>query len=563
MRFNKIILSTVLIATVILTSCEKLDRVPETNFSDVDFWNTETDLINASNRLYQQLVMSTTNNVNAVNLTMGGHAPDNRADDNTNQAINTISTGSRGVPATDANWSGPYDMIFTANNILEKGNKAKVTEAIKNRYFAEARFFRAYAYSFLIEKYGDVPLVLKTLSVEDPDLKMGRTAREEVAKAIYEDLDFAAQWLPTRAALPAAQFGRVTKSTAWALKARIGLYEGTRSKFHGTPGWENHLNVAITAATAVMGQGHTLFSNYLGEFTHLGDGATNTENIFVKLYALTILTHNTSRDLENGRIAPTRNLIRQFLYSDGLPAWNVDGFTPSATRSPLFVAEGAEPSYNTILDNRDPRISTLVYRAGEASYQRPWVPQTSLGSRTAYAGKKSFDAADWTINNSATVQKNIIRYAEVLLILAEAKFELTGAISDADLNLTVNALRTRAGFAPRLTNAFVTANNLSMREEIRRERTVELSLEYFRYGDLIRWKTAEIVMPKDILGAKYVAAEWVGTAASALRLNADGVLVVEAANTRTFNPARDYLYPVPLQEITLSDGNVKQNPGWQ
>jgi hypothetical protein len=70
-------------------------------------------------------------------------------------------------------------------------------------------------------------------------------------------------------------------------------------------------------------------------------------------------------------------------------------------------------------------------------------------------------------------------------------------------------------------------------------------------------------MPKDILGGKYIASEWVGTNASALKLNADGVLITEAAATRNFNPARDYLYPVPLQEITLSDGNVKQNPGWQ
>ncbi len=548
MKFNKIILSTIVVAIVSLTSCEKLDRVPETNFSDVDFWNTETDLMNAANRLYQQL---------------GGYGPDNRADDNTNQAINTISTGSRGIPSTDGNWSGPYDMIFTSNNILEKGGKAQVSEAVKNRYFAEARFFRAFAYAQLIEKYGDVPLVLKTLTVDDPELKMGRTARETVAKAIYDDLDFAAQWLPTRAALPAAQFGRVTKSSAWALKARVGLNEGTRAKFHGATGWENHLTIAVAAATAVMGQGHSLFPNYLGEFTHLGEVASNTENLLVKLYALTILTHNTSRDLENGRIAPTRNLIRQYLYSDGLPAWNVDGHTPSATRSSLFVPEGTETSYNTILDNRDPRIGTLVYRAGEASYQRPWVPQTSLGSRTAYAGKKGFDPADWAINNSATVQRNIIRYAEVLLILAEAKFELTGAISDADLNATINALRTRAGFAPKLSNAFVTANGLSMREEIRRERTVELSLEYFRYNDLIRWKIAENVMPKDILGGKYIASEWVGTNASALKLNADGVLITEAAATRNFNPARDYLYPVPLQEITLSDGNVKQNPGWQ
>lgn len=546
MNRYKILIFSAFTAAILLGSCTKLERLPETNFSDAAYWNTETDLINAANRLY--------------NL-MGGYGPDNRADDNTNQAIDAISTGNRGVPNSDGNWSNGYVMIRTANNILEKGGNAKVTEAVKNRYFAEARFFRAYAYAGLVEKYGDVPLVLRTLEVDDPDLTMGRTPRETVVKAIYDDLDFAAQWLPTRAALPAAQYGRITKSTAWAMKARVGLNEGTRGKFHGVAGYQAHLQVAIAAASSVMGQGHTLFPNYLGEFTHLGDGISNTENILVKQYALTVLTHNTSRDLENGRIAPTRNLIRQYLYTDGLPAWNTDN-TPSATKSPLFVAEGNETSYNTILDNRDPRIATLVYRAGEASYQRPWVPQTSLGSRTAYAGKKGFDAADWSSNGNATVQRNIIRYAEVLLILAEAKFELDGSISDADLNSTINALRTRAGLTVKLTNAFVTANGLSMREEIRRERTVELALEYFRYNDLIRWKTAETVLPKDILGGKYIAAEWVGTNASALKLNADKVLITEAAATRSFNPNRDYLYPVPLNEISLSGGNVKQNPGW-
>ena len=547
MKKNKILLLSALAIATLLGSCAKLERLPETTFSDSNYWNTEVDLQNAANRLYQQ---------------MGGHAIDNRADDNTNQAIDAISTGNRSIPSTDGNWSNPYDMIFTANNILEKGVKAKVSDAIRNRYFAEARFFRAYAYSMLIEKYGDVPLVLRTLAINDPELKMPRTARATVAKAIYDDLDFATTWLPTRAALPAAQYGRITKSTAWALKARVGLTEGTTAKFNNVAGWQDHLTVAVAAATSVMGQGHVLFNNYLGEFTHLGDGMANTENILVKQYLLTVLTHNTSRDLENGRIAPTRNLIRQYLYTDGLPAWNSDQ-TPSATRSALFVPEAAETSYNTILDNRDTRLATLVYRAGEQSYQRAWVPQTSLGSRTAYAGKKLFDAADWASNGNATVQKNVIRYAEVLLILAEAKFELNGAISDADLNLTVNALRTRAGFAPRLSNDFVTANGLSMREEIRRERTVELALENFRYGDLIRWKTAETTLSKPILGGKYIASEWVGTNASALVLNADGVLVVEDVTRRKWNPARDYLYPVPLNEIALSGNNVKQNPGWQ
>ncbi len=315
-----------------------------------------------------------------------------------------------------------------------------------------------------------------------------------------------------------------------------------------------------------MAQGHSLFANYGNLFTQAGEGATNTENILVKIYGVSnanlLLGHNHSRNLENGQLAPTRNLLRQYLYSDGLPAFNTDN-SPSATRSPLFVAEANELSYNTILDNRDPRVAFSYFRAGDVAYQGPWIPKTSLGIRTAIAPKKGFSTVDQAITNAATTDRILIRYAEVLLILAEAKFELNGSISDADLNLTVNALRTRVGFAPKLTNAFVTTNNLSMREEIRRERSVELAMEGFRYDDIIRWKLAETVLPKEIPGAKFIAAEWVGTNQNSLNLNADKVLIVETAGTRQFRVDRDYLYPIPINEITLSGGNVVQNPNWQ
>jgi hypothetical protein len=540
-----------MIAAMLFSSC-KIDRTPETTFSDADFWNTETDLMNACNRLYQQLP---------------GDWIDNRADDAVNTAPNSVSTGNRSAPTTSADWNDRYNEIFTANNILEKAGKAQVSDAIRNRYYAEARFFRAYAYYKLVKIYGDVPLLLKTLLVNSPELTMGRTPRADVVKQVYDDLDFAAQWLPRRVDLPAAQWGRVTKSTAWALKARMGLYEGTRGKFHGTlANWQDHLNVAITAATNVMGEGHTLFPNYNGLFIQAGEGQANSENIFVKIYGVSnanlLLGHNQSRNLENGQLAPTRNLLREYLYSDGLPAFNVDGTTASATRSPLFVAEASEPSYNTILDNRDPRVAMSYFRAGDVAYQGPWIPKTSLGIRTAIAPKKMFNTIDQGIVNAATVDRILIRYAEVLLIYAEAKFELNGSISDADLNLTVNALRTRVGFAAKLTNAFVTANNLSMREEIRRERTVELALEGFRYDDLIRWKTAETVLPQTLLGAKFITAEWVGTSQSSLNLNSDNVLIVEPASTRSFKTNRDYLYPVPINEIALSNGNVVQYPNW-
>lgn len=541
-----------LLVMLLLTACGKIERFPETEFTDADFWNNETDLMNACNRLYQQL---------------DADWIDNRGDDAVHQSgPNQISNGNRSVPNQSGDWNDRYDEIFTANNILEKGGKAAVSDAIKNRYFGEARFFRAYAYSKLVRIYGDVPLLLKTLDINSPELFMGRTDRKTVMDSIYADLDFAAQWLPTRASLASTQYGRVTRSTALALKARMALYEGTRAKFHNDPNsdWQSHLNLAIAAAEAVMTQGHTLYNNYGDLFLVAGEGAANRENIFVKIYGVSntnvILAHNNSRDLENGRMAPTRNLIRQYLYSDGLPAWNVDN-TPSATVSPLYVPEADEPSYNTILDNRDPRVAFTYYRAGDVAYQGPWVPRTSLGSRSAFAPKKGFSIADQVLN-SATVDRILIRYAEVLLILAEAKYELNGSISDEDLNRTINQLRARVGFAATLSNAFVTTNNLSMRDEIRRERTVELALEGFRYDDLIRWKLAETLLPADLIGAKYIESEWVGTSRSNLNLDANDILIVESAANRSFRTDRDYLYPVPINEITLSNGNVVQNPNW-
>lgn len=536
---------------LLLAGCNKLDLKPETQFSDADYWNTESDLMNAANRLYQQLA---------------GNWIDNRADDNVAQGgPNSISNGSWVIPNTSSDWNSPYDVIFTANNILEKGVKANVTDAIKNRYFGEARFFRAYSYLQLVQKYGDVPLVLHTLDISSPELTMARTPRADVMKAIYDDLDFAATWLPGRASLPAAQWGRVTKSAAWGMKARAALYEGTREKFRNETGWQQHLQLAIDAAQNVMGQGHKLFSNYGDLFTHAGEGPSNTEAIFIKVYGVSnsnvLLGHNNSRDLENGRMAITRNLIREYLYTDGLPAFNTDN-TPSAIQSPLFVPEGTESSYNTIFQNRDPRLTYTVFQANEQAYKGPWVPTTSLGSRSGYATKKGWNLEDWTINGAATVDRMLMRYAEILLIYAEAKYELNGTISDADLDLTVNALRKRAGLNVKLTNAFVAANNLDMREEIRRERTVELALEGFRCDDLIRWKTAEKVLPQDLLGAKFVAADWPGTNPNTLKLNADNVLIAEPASNRKFQADRDYLYPVPLNEISLSGGNVKQNPNW-
>lgn len=97
----------------------------------------------------------------------------------------------------------------------------------------------------------------------------------------------------------------------------------------------------------------------------------------------------------------------------------------------------------------------------------------------------------------------IIRYAEVLLSYAEALYEYNGAITDEELDETVNLVRARAGFDVRLTNDFVQQHQLDMLQEIRRERMVEFIDENLHYDDIIRWKTAEVVLPKAMVGLLY------------------------------------------------------------
>ncbi|RZL99418.1 MAG: RagB/SusD family nutrient uptake outer membrane protein, partial [Pedobacter sp.] len=163
--------------------------------------------------------------------------------------------------------------------------------------------------------------------------------------------------------------------------------------------------------------------------------------------------------------------------------------------------------------------------------------------------------------------RHLIRYAEVLLIYAEAKFEKGGVITDNDLDLSINLIRDRAGM-PHLTNAFVIANGLDMQTELRRERTVELALEGFRYDDIRRWKTAETDLKADVKGIKIKGSTWqayplYSDPAFQNKTDANGFMIAE--NNRLFDPTKSYLQPLPTKEVAFyaaSGKTLMQNPGW-
>ena len=539
---------------MLLTSCE-LDRLPETTLADNTFWQSETDLRGACNKLYVDLP---------------GFDHDRRADDIIGTAANGTSSGNWSLPSTAGDWTNPYNRIGVCNNIITKGAEAPLSDAQKNRWLAEAYFFRAFHFFDLVKKYGDVPLILKAFdSTSDPDIKMARTPREEVILQCYSDLKFAEEWLPEIDAVSSdADWGRVSKSAARALMMRIGLYEGTFVKYHGLAiDSKAHLKVAVDAAERIIKSGkHALYPDYQKLFYFDGEGRQNKENVFVKVYgpngAGATIMHGNSRQLENG-VSVTRQTIDQYLYTDGLP------------REKSVLAMVPEIHYNDIFENRDPRLAMTIYHKDEEAYKGGYTPFSNQHGN-GYGIKKGFMLDEWTTNSKETVDKMIIRYAEVLLSYAEALFELNGSITDQQLDMTVNAIRARSGFQAKLTNDFAKQNGLSILDEIRRERLVEFIDEGLRYNDIIRWKIAEKVLPVTMLGLKYNEDD---TSAQRedlqSRLTTEGgmykgqkvcdqadIYVIEEAGTRSFNPARDYYYPIPTYEIATSEGSVVQNPGW-
>lgn len=533
------------IVLVLITSCE-VDRIPETAITDPAFWNNEGDLKGATNVLYHQLP----------------GLPDTQdtwSDDAYGTSPNSISDGSRLTPSSDSYYGDQYTGIRRANNIMEKSQKvldAGVEANIADLYVAEARFFRAWNYFNLLKRYGGVPLILKTLDENAPELQDPRASREEILTAIYEDLDFAASRLRSPGEQSSEEYGRVTSTAALAFKSRIALFEGTRAKFHNYGDARKHLAIAQQAAKAVIESGeHELFPEYFDLFQYEGEGPENKENILVRQYGQSIEEsisyHNAQRYLETGAANPTKALADSYLMEDGLPI----------NKSPMYE----EPATTVeVFKDRDPRMRATFFKRGDEYIgTNPVfnVPDLNF-QRTGFANRRYAKLDDWQVSRSY-IDRAVIRYAEVLLNYAEATYELENEISDSDLDMSINKLRARPSVnLPALTNAFVTANGLDIREEIRRERRVELALEGFRYWDLIRWKTAETELPKPVLGNKvFDDFNLSEEEMSSINFDENGNILLQDAGLREFDPSKDYLFPLPTDQLGLNP-NLEQNPGW-
>lgn len=594
---KKLLILTAITGMILLgVSCKKnyLNLQPEDQLTEASYFKTPDQFKAAAGYFYYKMV--SWQSVDGSNIF---DFMDNGSDLSSNVTVNTeggyagYGRGSVNALSDDKYWNNPYAYIRATNVLLAKAALYAGNQSDIKQYVAEAKFFRAWQHFFLLKRFGGVPIVTSVLDLNSPELTGTRNSRYEVVNQILSDLNDAIAGLPTEQAISSTDKGRVSKWAAEAFKARVELYEATWRKytttttdFKGSAGPASDqvaqfLTDAAAMAKDVMTNGGYQLWNYNATLSNRSnyylfniDGAgsnplgldktSNNEFILRSLYDYNLrqgginLTHTVQ-----GYLTPNRKMMDMFLCTDGLPA----------DKSPLFQGYA---NVSKEYQNRDYRL--LSYLLGNAAI--PAAGSIVLNGPFGY-GNQKFAAYNYpTYRNDNTESQDYpqIRLAEVYLTYAEALVESNGSISDADLNISLNLVRARAGVAP-LTNALATANSLNILNEIRRERALELFGENNRFDDLKRWGIAETSLNQALCGmvvgdasyptdfrdasgnatSKYLPNLYVyGETSVATGKGNLKAIVIDAAANRNFKRMH-YLFPIPLNQLQLNPKLVQNN----
>lgn len=484
-------------------------------------------------------------------------------------------------------WQYHYRTIARCHSVLDNLEhlKNQMPDQTYKQLDAELRFIRAYCYSQLIELYGDVPLLKHAVDLGNADV--ARTPKQEVEQFLLDELTAVADNLP----VSQAQFGNVRASrvAAYMLKARVALYA---KKFQEAA---QAANKALTLSVGVYDL--TPFNstvNFAGKdytagepdvsniFGHQGF-KTSKEWIWVAEYNMAIPgnTHNqqyySASRLGKGVCywGPTQDLINTFQCKDGLPV----------TESPLYDA--AKP-----FENRDPRLDMYCVRPHARYLGYQFEPNTSFStvknywpvisgqsttpssvanadatnafrSFSGYLWRKPVDIADFastSVSGVSDLDVGIFRFAELLLIYAEAKIEANDV--DNSVYDAINRIRRRAQM-PDLPAGLTQAQ---LRKALRYERKVELANDGLRWYDLRRWEIANKVM-NGYIYLNRDAKPWTKQVLTGFDDSYTPLYNTVEANKYfttqqvVYQTGKDERWPVPKSEM---DANKKlvQNPGY-
>lgn len=478
------------------------------------------------------------------------------------------------IPASSGNYSTPFENLRHAMEILKNVEVSTLADDVKAHYMGIARLVRAYQYFELVKRYGDITWVDEIVDPNSEILYQPRTSRDIVMDNVLADLDYAIANIKTTSAKQAW-----SKDLARAIKSDVCLYEGTFCKYRtqAENGYAPNLERAnkylaeCAAVSKELLQAYpTLAATYRETYNSgFAEAKANPEIIFMKGYNENQLMHSLvaytcSSTTINGL---SKDAFDSYLFKDGKPL-------ASTTLDKSDVGEvDAEGNYSIekLLAVRDGRLAEttdpVVYYT-DMTWSR--AGSMKLTSSTGY-GVSKFDNTSMPIENRTQTTKNLtccpLYWASLICCnYAEAKAEL-GTLTDDDLNMSLNKLYARAGL-PNATVASLSgindpANNMNVSSliwEVRRCRRAELIMDKdYRYYDLIRWHQLELLdntkHPNIFLGANM-------TKAPVTITNVGGYVSPNYGQNRIFE-ARQYLYPIPSEQITLSEGKIVQNPGWK
>ena len=523
-------------SAVVLCSCNKLEQPPTNQYTDANFWTPERAeyLVNmAYSQMYSADMMWRDESM-SDNLcyTRGGDLLDIRK----GSALPTL-----GRFADE--WRDLYGGIKTCHVFLDNVEGQNIEESVKEGLKAQVRFIRAYIYLRLTSFYGDVPFFTSDISLDESNT-ISRTPRAEVISFIHKEMQEIIPILPTK---EQATPGRITKAAAAMLDARAYLYDSD---------WANVESICRRIMNGEYGQ-YELFPSYDGLFEV--ENEYNEEVILDRGYLEKAVTWSCDmQDKVTYSVGsrtpgdlPLQSLVDNYLMLSGYtidePGSDYDPEDPYANRDPRMDATVIYDGYawNEKVKNwyfsKFYDIDHVVFDGGYYQKKNPdakvtdvWKEEGNSFNRTGY-GTRKYHAPQASLDWNSGLNIIMMRYADVLLMYAEAAVE-QNKLNASVWNETIRPIRERAGFTAAKALDFPTSGNL--RQVVRNERRSELAVEGLRYFDILRWKAGSEYLNGTIRGAGFTT--W--------------------TDTYRFNEQRDYLWPVPENQINLNS-NLGQNPG--
>lgn len=457
-------------------------------------------------------------------------------------------------------WQYRYKGILRCNVAIDRISNAELEDKeLQARLVAEARFLRGYFYFELARNFGGVPLITEFKMPEEIQ-GITRASLGNTYKFIEEDLIAAAEVLPKRSEYADADMGRATSGAALGLLGKVYLYQEKWTEARDV------LQKLIPESGYTGEDAQTTEYDLLPNFGDVWDKDfdNSVESLFEVQYeyhatlavggSLSTVTGARSCGAALGDgwawCQPTANLEAAYSEDDERREWTI-----IKTGCTEIKGETEENFTKILNDNKE--IS--VYDDCVEKYN---LPANSLvidpsGHKSGRIIRKYYlplnDRPEVYNTDKSPLNHRILRYADVLLMYAEACNELS---DDTHAQAALNRVRNRAGLSP----VSVTGNEL--RHAIRNERRLELAFEQNRLYDIRRWKDDN---------GKPVIANLMGENGSFVKWNTDPATrdAMEWDNQgeasdkgKSFREDRDLLFPIPLYEVTMSNGSIEQNPNW-